>query len=105
MHSCKYTSNSTGERAQITRRYIDGENERFGARIREKENSLESSQSIFRRLDKVLKSLGDKLSASSITEHSMQVKVETSTPLQPGLQNATSKLSSPFSVCSGDPEH
>ena len=72
--------------------------------MHEKENSPESRQSIFRRLDKVLKSLEDKL-IHAITEHSMQVKVETSTPLQRGLQNATSKFSSPFSVCNGDPEH
>ena len=87
----------------------------------QKVNSLDSKQSAFEvdvkerlkeiqesfnsRLDKALKSLEDKLIASPVAEHALQVKVETSTPLKPGLQPETSKFSSPFSVCSGDPEH
>ena len=57
------------------------------------------------RKHKALKSLEGELNASPVAEHSMQVKVETSTPLKSGLQPETSKFSSPFSVCSGDSEH
>ena len=86
----------------------------------QKVNSLDSNQSLFEdvkewlretqesfnsRLDKTLKSLEDKLSASPVAEHSVEVKVETSTPLKSGLQPETSKFSSPFSVGSEDPEH
>ena len=86
----------------------------------QKVNSLDSNQSLFEdvkewlretqesfnsRLDKTLKSLEDKLSASRVAEHSVEVKVETSTPLKSGLQPETPKFSSPFSVGSEDPEH
>ena len=86
----------------------------------QKVNSLDSNQSLFEdvkgwlretqesfnsRLDKTLKSLEDKLSASPVAEHSVEVKVETSTPLKSGLQPETSKFSSPFLVGSEDPEH
>ena len=70
-----------------------------------KERLKETQESFNSRLDKALKSLADKLDASPVAEHSMQVKVETSTPLKSGLQPETSTFSSPFSVCSGDPEH
>ena len=86
----------------------------------QKVNSLDSNQSLFEdvkewlretqesfnsRLDKTLKSLEDKLSASPVAEHSVEVKVETSTPLKSGLQPETSKFSSSFLVGSEDPEH
>ena len=70
-----------------------------------KERLKETQESFNSRLDKALKSLEDKLNASPVAEPSMQVKVETSTPLKSGLQPETSKFSSPFSVCSGDSEH
>ena len=71
----------------------------------EEERLKETQESFNSRLDKALKSLEDKLNASPVAEHSMQVKVETSTPLKSGIQPETSTFSSPFSVCSGDPEH
>ena len=86
----------------------------------QKVNSLDSNQSLFEdvkewlretqesfnsRLDKTLKSLEDKLSSSPVAEHSVEVKVETSTPLKSGLQPETSKFSSPFLVGSVGPEH
>ena len=70
-----------------------------------KERLKETQESFNSRLDKALKSLEDKLNASPVAEPSMQVKVETSTPLKSELQPETSKFSSPFSVCSGDSEH
>ena len=65
----------------------------------QKENSLDSKQRMDRskqknketqgsfnwRLDKALKSLEDKLSASPVAENSMQVKVETSAPFKSWL--------------------
>ena len=86
----------------------------------QKVNSLDSNQSLFEdvkewlretqesfnsRLDETLKSLEDKLSTWPVAEHSVEVKVETSTPLKSGLQPETSKFSSPFLVGSEDPEH
>ena len=70
-----------------------------------KERLKETQQSFNSRLDKALKSLEDKMNASPVAEHSIQVKVETSTPLKSGLQPETFKFSSPFSVCIGDSEH
>ena len=70
-----------------------------------KERLKETQQSFNSRLDKALKSLEDKMNASPVAEHSIQVKVEISTPLKSGLQPETFKFSSPFSVCSGDSEH
>ena len=57
-----------------------------------KERPKETQESFNSRLDKALKSLEDKLSASPVAEYSMQVKVETSTPLKSGLQPETSKF-------------
>ena len=57
-----------------------------------KERPKETQESFNSRLDKAFKSLEDKLSASPVAEHSMQVKVETSTPLKSGLQPETSKF-------------
>ena len=85
----------------------------------QKVNSLGSNQSLFEdvkewlretqesfnsRLNKTLKSLEDKLSASPVAEHSAEVKVETLTPLKSVLQPETSKFSSPFLVAGEDPE-
>ena len=57
-----------------------------------KERPKETQENFNSWLDKAFKSLEDKLSASPVAEHSMQVKVETSTPLKSGLQPETSKF-------------